>query len=80
MVAILPRMRIGQSQRLATRFLEGIRRLSATRDDQQFSITASIGLAELRRGEAADDWLERADQALYQAKSNGRDQLVIAPP
>ena len=42
-------------------------------------MTASIGLAELKRGEDADGWLERADRALYQAKANGRDRLVIAP-
>jgi diguanylate cyclase (GGDEF)-like protein len=78
-VAILPQTRVGQSERLARRFLEGIRRMSVTRDGQTFSITASIGLAELRRGEDADGWLDRADRALYDAKSNGRDQLVIAP-
>jgi diguanylate cyclase (GGDEF)-like protein len=78
-VAILPQTRVGQSERLARRFLEGIRRLSVSRDGQSFAMTASIGLAELRRGEDADGWLERADRALYQAKSNGRDQLVIAP-
>jgi diguanylate cyclase len=78
-VAILPQTRISQSERLAARFLEGIRRLAVSRDEQSFSMTASIGLAELKRGEDADGWLERADRALYQAKSNGRDQLVIAP-
>jgi diguanylate cyclase (GGDEF)-like protein len=78
-VAILPQTRVAQSERLARRFLEGIRRISVTRDGQTFPITASIGLAELRRGEDADGWLERADRALYDAKSNGRDQLVIAP-
>ena len=78
-VAILPQTRVNQSERLATRFLEGIRRLAVSRDDQHFSMTASIGLAELKRGEDADAWLERADRALYQAKSNGRDRLVIAP-
>jgi diguanylate cyclase (GGDEF)-like protein len=78
-VAILPQTRVGQSERLARRFLEGIRRLSVSRDGQSFSMTASIGLAELKRGEDADGWLERADRALYEAKSNGRDQLVIAP-
>jgi diguanylate cyclase (GGDEF)-like protein len=78
-VAILPQTRMGQTERLATRFLDGIRRLSVSRDGQSFSMTASIGLAELKRGEDADGWLERADRALYQAKSNGRDRLVIAP-
>ena len=42
-------------------------------------MTASIGLAELKRGEDSDGWLKRADKALYQAKSQGRNQLVIAP-
>ena len=42
-------------------------------------MTASIGLAELKRGEDAEDWLDRADRALYQAKSQGRDRLVVAP-
>jgi diguanylate cyclase (GGDEF)-like protein len=78
-VAILPQTRVNQSERLATRFLEGIRRLTVTSGEQSFSMTASIGLAELKRGEDADHWLERADRALYQAKSQGRDRLVIAP-
>ena len=78
-VAILPQTRIGQSERLARRFLEGIRRLEVSRDDQTFSMTASIGLAELKRGEESDAWMIRADRALYEAKANGRDQLVIAP-
>jgi diguanylate cyclase (GGDEF)-like protein len=78
-VAILPQTRVGQTERLASRFLEGIRRIEISRDEQRFTMTASIGLAELKRGEDADDWLERADRALYQAKSSGRDRLVIAP-
>ena len=78
-VAILPQTRINQCERLAMRFLEGIRNLTVSRDGQSFSMTASIGLAELKRGEAADGWLDRADRALYQAKSSGRDQFVIAP-
>lgn len=78
-VAILPQTRISQSERLARRFLEGIRHRTVSRDDQSFTMTASIGLAELKRGEDAEAWLDRADRALYQAKANGRDQLVIAP-
>jgi diguanylate cyclase (GGDEF)-like protein len=78
-VAILPQTRVGQSERLARRFLEGIRRIEVTRDGQGFTMTASIGLAELKRGEDADAWMVRADRALYEAKANGRDQLVIAP-
>jgi diguanylate cyclase len=78
-VAILPQTRISQSERLARRFLEGIRHRTVSREEQSFAMTASIGLAELKRGEDAEAWLERADRALYEAKANGRDRLVIAP-
>lgn len=79
LVAILPQTRLSQSERLATRFLDGVRHISIAHNDGTFSMTASIGLAELKRGEDADAWLERADKALYAAKSGGRNQLVIAP-
>ena len=39
-------------------------------------VTASFGLATLRDDDTADSWLERADQALYQAKEQGRDRVV----
>ena len=42
-------------------------------------ITVSIGWAQHRRGEALEQPLERADQALYAAKRSGRDRVVRAP-
>jgi len=41
-------------------------------------VTASIGLALRREGEDAGSWLERADQAMYRAKSEGRNRTVVA--
>lgn len=38
--------------------------------------TCSAGLTDLLPGERADALIARADHALYQAKSNGRDQTV----
>jgi two-component system cell cycle response regulator len=40
-------------------------------------ITVSIGLATWD-GEAADDFLQRADEALYAAKQGGRDRVMAA--
>ncbi|WP_336367631.1 GGDEF domain-containing protein [Marinobacter sp. C2H3] len=41
-------------------------------------VTASFGVALLRHGEPVDSWLERADDALYQAKEAGRDRIVFS--
>lgn len=41
-------------------------------------VTASFGVALLEDGETPDNWLARADEALYKAKASGRDQIVYA--
>lgn len=44
--------------------------------DQVIRHTFSMGLAEARAGEDLDSWFQRADAALYQAKNQGRNQVV----
>lgn len=44
----------------------------------QLLVTVSIGGA-VWEGESIDDLLARADEALYEAKRSGRDQICIAP-
>ncbi|WP_404366664.1 GGDEF domain-containing protein [Marinobacter sp.] len=46
--------------------------------DPDGPVTASCGLALLRSGESPDEWLDRADAALYEAKENGRNQIRVA--
>ncbi|GAB3035906.1 GGDEF domain-containing protein [Bowmanella dokdonensis] len=41
-------------------------------------VTASYGATLLQAGDTADSWMERADTALYQAKQNGRDKVVLS--
>jgi diguanylate cyclase (GGDEF)-like protein len=42
------------------------------------TMTASFGIAECRRGEPLEHLVERADQALYQAKRAGRNRATLA--
>ena len=38
------------------------------------NVTVSIGVATLRRGDAAEALIARADEAMYRAKSLGRNR------
>jgi diguanylate cyclase (GGDEF)-like protein len=41
-------------------------------------VTVSIGLSMRRSGQAADAWMREADNALYDAKRNGRNRIELA--
>jgi len=42
------------------------------------AVTISLGVAELVADESANDWMHRADEALYEAKRAGRNTTSIA--
>lgn len=47
-------------------------------DDELLKLTVSIGVSEVRSDDGKiDQALKRADQALYQAKTTGRDRVVM---
>ncbi|MGL4446375.1 MAG: sensor domain-containing diguanylate cyclase [Shewanella sp.] len=74
---LLPEMDLSH----AAEFAEQLRSLISQREIKvngiHISITASIGVAELQRQESAEDLVRRADLALYQAKTAGRNQVVL---
>ena len=41
------------------------------------SVTVSVGVTEYVPGETSDDFLKRADQALYDSKENGRNRVTV---
>jgi len=43
-------------------------------------VTASLGVASCRSTDSWDEWLQRADQALYRAKAQGRNRVVAEMP
>ena len=64
---------------VAQKILQGIRQLPMPAEGNQH-LTASIGCYLCIQPEAIDDSIRKADLAMYQAKAQGRNQLVVYEP
>ena len=60
--------------------MEGLqeRALPHEKSDTADVITVSCGIAQMQAGDTPEMLIERADQALYQAKDQGRNRYVCA--
>jgi diguanylate cyclase (GGDEF)-like protein len=76
---VLPQTPLEGAQIKAERVREAIEALSFPAIADDFRVTVSIGVAEYHREESTDDTLLRADQALYAAKHDGRNNVKLAP-
>ncbi|WP_333608082.1 GGDEF domain-containing protein [Arsukibacterium sp.] len=61
---------------LAEKIRQGVQQQLLLPDGK--AVTLSAGLALLAPGENWEAWLHRADMALYQAKHQGRNQVILA--
>jgi diguanylate cyclase (GGDEF)-like protein len=78
-LVILPKTDSTEAIKLAERLCKIISNTKMETSDTEFSFTASIGLAQLRKTDLnVNDFIKRADDALYQAKELGRNQVVNA--
>ncbi len=62
---------------VARRILEGVRANKLLYKEHQIRITLSIGTATFVQGDTFETFIERADKALYEAKNNGKDQVIV---
>jgi len=77
---ILPETGVKGAKVLAQRLRRGIEQEKITTKGESISVTVSIGLAGTdltQRGLSAETLIEQSDQALYQAKQNGRNRVEV---
>jgi len=76
----LPETGLEDAANLAERLRSEIEELVVTNDGHQIKITASFGVVTCKDGnENIDALLTDADDALYVAKNNGRNQISVQP-
>jgi diguanylate cyclase (GGDEF)-like protein len=65
-----------QASRIAERFRKEMEDWRFTYNTEEIHVTVSIGIASYRPGESQENWIERADRAMYQAKQAGRNRIM----
>jgi len=63
--------------RLADRLRKAINSINFSQHNQTIPLTASVGVASYVSGDSTMTLSERADQALYRAKQQGRDRVCV---
>ncbi|WP_282607333.1 diguanylate cyclase [Pelagibius sp. Alg239-R121] len=75
---LLPETEVTGAKIFCERLLTAIRETEVDTDEDVLRFTVSMGLTEVCKGEEKTDViLNRADEALYEAKEGGRDRVVI---
>lgn len=75
---LLPNTSLQDALALAERLRVAISQLDCGSMLNDFILTGSIGLAQARDHEGAEELLHRADNALYRAKDEGRNRVCVA--
>ena len=75
---ILQGVSLEDAKAMGSRLLAVVGQEGIHHDNLVLWVTVSIGVAQFVPGEPAGSWIERADQALYRAKQNGRNQMCVA--
>jgi len=80
---LLPQTRIEEANIVAQRLRLAIEKTNIESCSEKYSqnknisVTISIGLAQLKEPESGEDLYNRADKALYEAKTRGRNRVIV---
>lgn len=76
---LLPGTEASEAAMVAERMRDSLGGLRlAASDGQAVHMTSSFGIAQLGTGDSADDLLRAADEALYRAKSEGKNRIATS--
>jgi len=74
---LLPDTDLLQAKTVAERVRSAIEATTIRRDELEFQVTISIGITATQHEEKLEDLIDKADQALYQAKELGRNRIEV---
>ncbi len=76
-IAGLPCTTSAEAVKIMDRLASQLRNVIISDDESAPKLTISVGVAQLHHDESISSLLSRADDAMYLAKSSGRDHIVI---
>ncbi|MDD2734883.1 MAG: GGDEF domain-containing protein [Desulfuromonadaceae bacterium] len=74
---VLPETKIQEAVKAAERVRGNLENTIVLHEGNEFFITASIGVSAYRVGDTRESMLNRADQAMYNAKEIGRNRICV---
>jgi diguanylate cyclase (GGDEF)-like protein len=77
---ILPDMSFEEAANHCEKAMAMVRKEVIVQAGNEIRFTVSMGLAQIVETEPVEQWIKRADSALYESKSSGRNRLSIAAP
>jgi diguanylate cyclase len=77
-VVLLPGIEVTEAQQVLTRLQRSLSEALFLHDGREVFVTFSAGVTAWRAGEPLPATLERADEALYEAKRTGKNRTCVA--
>jgi diguanylate cyclase len=77
-VVLLPDTDTAEAQQVLSRLQRQLTASLFMHENKEVFVTFSAGVTALRDGEALEGALERADEALYEAKRTGKNRTCLA--
>jgi len=76
-VILLKKCSLDQGKKVAEKIRRQVEEIFSLEKGQKLSVTISLGLTQFKEKDTEDSVFQRADQAVYQAKANGRNRVEL---